>query len=97
MTPGSSSGSSYLVWDQECNNETHHIKIDGAHKRHNFSSFYFLQKSWFKFLEYFPELINNGFRPEDILGYGVWQFFSKIEFLGLDKLEIYTEGLKSVS
>lgn len=40
---------------------------------------FFPTKSWFKFLEYFPELINNGFRPEDILGNdGVWQFFQKI-------------------
>lgn len=50
-------------------------------------------ESWFKFLECLPELINIGFRVQDVLANGVQQFFWKLPFLGLAKLVIHIEKL----
>lgn len=54
----------------------------------------FSTESWFKFLKYFSESINNGFSLQDVLGNGVCQFFKKIWFLGLGKLVIHIKEHK---
>lgn len=65
MTPGNSSGTSYLIWDQILKLSTLKFMMPLREMAliHCFST-----GSWFKFIEYFPKLINNGFRLQDILG-----------------------------